>query len=104
MFGDVAHGDHWISGMAGLEDISSGTLVLGTSKGLGPGGHGVWGCWDRLWLRAPRVPVSPSGCFREYFVHKFRAMLGKNRVIFPGEKVPGQGGPAQGTRGWHQGR
>ncbi|XP_009888351.1 PREDICTED: cytoplasmic tRNA 2-thiolation protein 2 [Charadrius vociferus] len=26
------------------------------------------------------------GCFREYFVHKFRAMLGKNRVIFPGEK------------------
>ncbi|XP_016156542.1 PREDICTED: cytoplasmic tRNA 2-thiolation protein 2, partial [Ficedula albicollis] len=31
------------------------------------------------------------GCFREYFVHKFRAMLGKNRVIFPGEKVPGWG-------------
>ncbi|XP_070833596.1 cytoplasmic tRNA 2-thiolation protein 2 [Chaetodon trifascialis] len=27
------------------------------------------------------------GCFKEYFVHKFRAMLGKNRVIFPGEKV-----------------
>ncbi|XP_042653591.1 cytoplasmic tRNA 2-thiolation protein 2 isoform X2 [Tyto alba] len=27
------------------------------------------------------------GCFREYFVHKFRATLGKNRVIFPGEKV-----------------
>ncbi|NXT53889.1 CTU2 protein, partial [Pluvianellus socialis] len=27
------------------------------------------------------------GCFREYFVHKFRALLGKNRVIFPGEKV-----------------
>ncbi|XP_027540770.1 cytoplasmic tRNA 2-thiolation protein 2 isoform X1 [Neopelma chrysocephalum] len=27
------------------------------------------------------------GCFREYFVHKFRAMLGKNRIIFPGEKV-----------------
>ncbi|NXD88254.1 CTU2 protein, partial [Halcyon senegalensis] len=27
------------------------------------------------------------GCFHEYFVHKFRAMLGKNRVIFPGEKV-----------------
>ncbi|XP_009078955.1 PREDICTED: cytoplasmic tRNA 2-thiolation protein 2, partial [Acanthisitta chloris] len=27
------------------------------------------------------------GCFRDYFVHKFRAMLGKNRVIFPGEKV-----------------
>uniref|UniRef100_A0A8B9GV65 Cytoplasmic tRNA 2-thiolation protein 2 n=1 Tax=Astyanax mexicanus TaxID=7994 RepID=A0A8B9GV65_ASTMX len=26
-------------------------------------------------------------CFKEYFVHKFRAMLGKNRVIFPGEKV-----------------
>ncbi|KAG5269958.1 hypothetical protein AALO_G00187050 [Alosa alosa] len=27
------------------------------------------------------------GCFKEYFIHKFRAMLGKNRVIFPGERV-----------------
>ncbi|CAJ1066556.1 cytoplasmic tRNA 2-thiolation protein 2 [Xyrichtys novacula] len=27
------------------------------------------------------------GCFREYFIHKFRAMLGKNRIIFPAEKV-----------------
>uniref|UniRef100_A0AAQ5XZY2 Cytoplasmic tRNA 2-thiolation protein 2 n=1 Tax=Amphiprion ocellaris TaxID=80972 RepID=A0AAQ5XZY2_AMPOC len=27
------------------------------------------------------------GCFKEYFIHKFRAMLGKNRIIFPGEKV-----------------
>lgn len=27
------------------------------------------------------------GCFNEYFIHKFRAMLGKNRIIFPGEKV-----------------
>lgn len=26
-------------------------------------------------------------CFKEYFVHKFRAMLGKNRIIYPGEKV-----------------
>ncbi|XP_034041342.1 cytoplasmic tRNA 2-thiolation protein 2 [Thalassophryne amazonica] len=26
-------------------------------------------------------------CFKEYFIHKFRAMLGKNRVIFPGEQV-----------------
>lgn len=26
-------------------------------------------------------------CFKEYFIHKFRAMLGKNRIIFPGEKV-----------------
>ncbi|NWZ55859.1 CTU2 protein, partial [Haliaeetus albicilla] len=36
------------------------------------------------------------GCFREYFVHKFRAMLGKNRVIFPGDKVllALSGGPA----------
>eukprot|EP00064_Thunnus_orientalis_P004736 superscaffoldBa00000441_g4748 len=25
-------------------------------------------------------------CFKEYFIHKFRAMLGKNRIIFPGEK------------------
>ncbi|KAK6294668.1 hypothetical protein J4Q44_G00354980 [Coregonus suidteri] len=36
------------------------------------------------------------GCFKEYFIHKFRAMLGKNRVIFPGEKVllAVSGGPA----------
>ncbi|KAM8985735.1 cytoplasmic tRNA 2-thiolation protein 2 isoform 1-T1 [Ara ararauna] len=35
-------------------------------------------------------------CFREYFMHKFRAMLGKNRIIFPGEKVllAVSGGPA----------
>ncbi|XP_033896271.3 cytoplasmic tRNA 2-thiolation protein 2-like [Acipenser ruthenus] len=35
-------------------------------------------------------------CFKEYFVHKFRAMLGKNRLIFPGEKVllSVSGGPA----------
>ncbi|NXD73086.1 CTU2 protein, partial [Eolophus roseicapillus] len=35
-------------------------------------------------------------CFREYFMHKFRAMLGKNRIIFPGEKVllAMSGGPA----------
>ncbi|CAB1450265.1 unnamed protein product [Pleuronectes platessa] len=26
-------------------------------------------------------------CFKEYFIHKFRAMLGKNRIIFPGDKV-----------------
>uniref|UniRef100_A0A8C9S2U0 Cytoplasmic tRNA 2-thiolation protein 2 n=1 Tax=Scleropages formosus TaxID=113540 RepID=A0A8C9S2U0_SCLFO len=36
------------------------------------------------------------GCFRDHFVHKFRATLGKNRVIFPGEKVllAISGGPA----------
>ncbi|KAM4721383.1 cytoplasmic tRNA 2-thiolation protein 2 [Rhinophrynus dorsalis] len=35
-------------------------------------------------------------CFKEYFVHKFRAMLGKNRVVYPGEKVllAYSGGPA----------
>uniref|UniRef100_A0ABM5EUI0 Cytoplasmic tRNA 2-thiolation protein 2 n=1 Tax=Pogona vitticeps TaxID=103695 RepID=A0ABM5EUI0_9SAUR len=27
-----------------------------------------------------------KACFKEYFVHKFRAMLGKNRCIYPGEK------------------
>uniref|UniRef100_A0A8C5LFY7 Cytoplasmic tRNA 2-thiolation protein 2 n=1 Tax=Jaculus jaculus TaxID=51337 RepID=A0A8C5LFY7_JACJA len=26
-------------------------------------------------------------CFKAFYVHKFRAMLGKNRLIFPGEKV-----------------
>ncbi|XP_062997361.1 cytoplasmic tRNA 2-thiolation protein 2 [Elgaria multicarinata webbii] len=35
-------------------------------------------------------------CFKEYFVHKFRALLGKNRCIYPGEKVllAYSGGPA----------
>ncbi|XP_066493274.1 cytoplasmic tRNA 2-thiolation protein 2 isoform X2 [Tiliqua scincoides] len=35
-------------------------------------------------------------CFQDYFVHKFRAMLGKNRCIYPGEKVllAFSGGPA----------
>ncbi|CAN2389470.1 tRNA wobble position uridine thiolation [Pristimantis euphronides] len=28
-----------------------------------------------------------KSCFKEYFIHKFRAMLGKNRVVYPGEKV-----------------
>ncbi|XP_077439047.1 cytoplasmic tRNA 2-thiolation protein 2 [Vanacampus margaritifer] len=35
-------------------------------------------------------------CFEQYFHHKFRAILGKNRVIFPGEKVllAASGGPS----------
>ncbi|KAG9475073.1 hypothetical protein GDO78_003498 [Eleutherodactylus coqui] len=42
---------------------------------------------------APAVLVIRVGdafcksCFKDYFVHKFRAMLGKNRVVYPGEKV-----------------
>ncbi|XP_058011117.1 cytoplasmic tRNA 2-thiolation protein 2 isoform X1 [Ahaetulla prasina] len=28
-----------------------------------------------------------KSCFKDYFIHKFRAMLGKNRCIYPGEKV-----------------
>ncbi|XP_044068998.1 cytoplasmic tRNA 2-thiolation protein 2 isoform X2 [Siniperca chuatsi] len=42
---------------------------------------------------APAAVVIRAGdaycrvCFKEYFIHKFRAMLGKNRIIFPGEKV-----------------
>nr|XP_024657386.1 cytoplasmic tRNA 2-thiolation protein 2-like [Maylandia zebra] len=26
-------------------------------------------------------------CFKDFFIHKFKAVLGKNRIIFPGEKV-----------------
>lgn len=26
-------------------------------------------------------------CFKAFYTHKFRAVLGKNRLIFPGEKV-----------------
>nr|XP_055088777.1 cytoplasmic tRNA 2-thiolation protein 2 isoform X3 [Symphalangus syndactylus] len=35
-------------------------------------------------------------CFKTFYVHKFRAMLGKNRLIFPGEKVllAWSGGPS----------
>ncbi|XP_051577440.1 cytoplasmic tRNA 2-thiolation protein 2-like isoform X4 [Myxocyprinus asiaticus] len=35
-----------------------------------------------------------ASCFKEYLIHKFRAMPGKNRVIFPQEKVllAGSGG------------
>uniref|UniRef100_A0A673AZ11 Cytoplasmic tRNA 2-thiolation protein 2 n=1 Tax=Sphaeramia orbicularis TaxID=375764 RepID=A0A673AZ11_9TELE len=42
--------------------------------------------WDRL-QATPVTLVRIKDCFREYFIHKFRAMLGKNRIIFPGEKV-----------------
>ncbi|XP_070617909.1 cytoplasmic tRNA 2-thiolation protein 2 isoform X2 [Erythrolamprus reginae] len=37
-----------------------------------------------------------KSCFKDYFIHKFRAMLGKNRCIYPGEKVllAFSGGPA----------
>ncbi|XP_061450537.1 cytoplasmic tRNA 2-thiolation protein 2 isoform X3 [Rhineura floridana] len=37
-----------------------------------------------------------KGCFKDYFIHKFRAMLGRNRCIYPGEKVllAFSGGPA----------
>ncbi|XP_047566085.1 cytoplasmic tRNA 2-thiolation protein 2 isoform X2 [Lutra lutra] len=44
------------------------------------------------------------GCFRAFYVHKFRAVLGKNRLIFPGEKVVcswrGQGGPSSSSMVW----
>ncbi|XP_003735400.2 cytoplasmic tRNA 2-thiolation protein 2 isoform X2 [Callithrix jacchus] len=35
-------------------------------------------------------------CFKAFYIHKFRAMLGKNRLIFPGEKVllAWSGGPS----------
>ncbi|KAH0619686.1 hypothetical protein JD844_000597 [Phrynosoma platyrhinos] len=37
-----------------------------------------------------------KACFKDYFIHKFRATLGKNRCIYPGEKVllAFSGGPA----------
>ncbi|XP_052022781.1 cytoplasmic tRNA 2-thiolation protein 2 isoform X49 [Apodemus sylvaticus] len=41
-------------------------------------------------------------CFKAFYVHKFRAMLGKNRVIFPGEKVllSWSGGPSSSSMVW----
>ncbi|KAJ1072691.1 hypothetical protein K5549_011917 [Capra hircus] len=41
-------------------------------------------------------------CFKALYVHKFRAMLGKNRLIFPGEKVllAWSGGPSSSSMVW----
>ncbi|XP_008072928.1 cytoplasmic tRNA 2-thiolation protein 2 isoform X2 [Carlito syrichta] len=41
-------------------------------------------------------------CFKTFYVHKFRAMLGKNRLIFPGEKVllAWSGGPSSSSMVW----
>ncbi|XP_021486852.1 cytoplasmic tRNA 2-thiolation protein 2 isoform X1 [Meriones unguiculatus] len=41
-------------------------------------------------------------CFKAFYVHKFRAMLGKNRLIFPGEKVllAWSGGPSSSSMLW----
>nr|XP_036849771.1 cytoplasmic tRNA 2-thiolation protein 2 isoform X2 [Manis javanica] len=41
-------------------------------------------------------------CFKAFYVHKFRAVLGKNRLIFPGEKVllAWSGGPSSGSMVW----
>ncbi|KAM4833505.1 cytoplasmic tRNA 2-thiolation protein 2 isoform 3-T3 [Thomomys bottae] len=41
-------------------------------------------------------------CFKALYVHKFRAMLGKNRLVFPGEKVllAWSGGPSSSSMVW----
>ncbi|XP_023393471.1 cytoplasmic tRNA 2-thiolation protein 2 [Pteropus vampyrus] len=41
-------------------------------------------------------------CFKVFYVHKFRAVLGKNRLIFPGEKVllAWSGGPSSSSMVW----
>nr|XP_058901951.1 cytoplasmic tRNA 2-thiolation protein 2 [Kogia breviceps] len=41
-------------------------------------------------------------CFKAFYVHKFRAVLGKNRLIFPGEKVllAWSGGPSSSSMLW----
>ncbi|XP_023560958.1 cytoplasmic tRNA 2-thiolation protein 2 isoform X4 [Octodon degus] len=41
-------------------------------------------------------------CFKAFYIHKFRAMLGKNRLIFPGEKVllAWSGGPSSSSMVW----
>ncbi|XP_016147690.1 LOW QUALITY PROTEIN: cytoplasmic tRNA 2-thiolation protein 2-like [Sinocyclocheilus grahami] len=42
--------------------------------------------YNGLECKQEKIPV-PTSCFKEYFIHKLRAMLGNNRVIFPHEKV-----------------
>ncbi|XP_070119256.1 cytoplasmic tRNA 2-thiolation protein 2 isoform X4 [Equus przewalskii] len=41
-------------------------------------------------------------CFKAFYIHKFRAVLGKNRLIFPGEKVllAWSGGPSSSSMVW----
>ncbi|XP_047646206.1 cytoplasmic tRNA 2-thiolation protein 2 [Phacochoerus africanus] len=41
-------------------------------------------------------------CFKAFYTHKFRAVLGKNRLIFPGEKVllAWSGGPSSSSMVW----
>ncbi|XP_023980568.1 cytoplasmic tRNA 2-thiolation protein 2 isoform X2 [Physeter macrocephalus] len=41
-------------------------------------------------------------CFKAFYVHKFRAVLGKNRLVFPGEKVllAWSGGPSSSSMLW----
>ncbi|XP_026974791.1 cytoplasmic tRNA 2-thiolation protein 2 isoform X4 [Sagmatias obliquidens] len=41
-------------------------------------------------------------CFKVFYVHKFRAVLGKNRLVFPGEKVllAWSGGPSSSSMLW----
>ncbi|EPQ05408.1 Cytoplasmic tRNA 2-thiolation protein 2 [Myotis brandtii] len=68
--------------------------------------------WVAL-LLLPRVPGQVPGlhasslrekqdCFKAFYVHKFRAVLGKNRLIFPGEKVllAWSGGPSSSSMIW----
>ncbi|XP_012590427.1 PREDICTED: cytoplasmic tRNA 2-thiolation protein 2, partial [Condylura cristata] len=47
--------------------------------------------------------LSPRrGCFQALYTHKFRAVLGKSRVVFPGEKVllAWSGGPSSSSMVW----
>lgn len=59
--------------------------------------RGVGG-WPGLCCRGCQC-LCCRDCFKALYVHKFRAMLGKSRLIFPGEKVgcgaPLAGGPSQ---------
>lgn len=45
-------------------------------------------------VAAAAAGLSCRDCFKVFYVHKFRAVLGKNRLIFPGEKV-GCGAPSR---------
>ncbi|XP_043840138.1 cytoplasmic tRNA 2-thiolation protein 2 isoform X2 [Dromiciops gliroides] len=56
--------------------------------------------WPVLIIRAGDAFC--KDCFKAYYIHKFRAMLGKNRLIFPGEKVllAWSGGPSSSSMIW----
>ncbi|KAG8508151.1 Cytoplasmic tRNA 2-thiolation protein 2 [Galemys pyrenaicus] len=87
-------------GSAGRSCVRLLRLDWGAPPGaLSPGlDAGVW-CW---YPRSEVGALAFWGCFKALYTHKFRAVLGKHRTIFPGEKVllAWSGGPSSSSMVW----